>query len=45
MSQSIKFLTEAQIEEKRAQRQEEWDRTRKESDPIGIILIDQNLRL
>ncbi|KAJ6220462.1 hypothetical protein RDWZM_006274 [Blomia tropicalis] len=34
MSQNIKFLTEAQIEEKRAQRQEEWDRTRKESDPI-----------
>lgn len=39
MSQNISFISEGQIEEKRKKRQEEWEKNRKEDDPIGLILL------
>ncbi|KAI7687042.1 hypothetical protein SSS_00168 [Sarcoptes scabiei] len=35
MSQNISFISEGQIEEKRKKRQEEWEKNRKEDDPIA----------
>ena len=35
-----KFVTENEIEEKRKERQEEWDKVRKPDDPIGKYLFE-----
>lgn len=37
MSKNISFISESDLEEKRKQRQEEWNKTRKENDPLGIL--------
>lgn len=37
VSRPRSFVTEKDIEEKRRQKQEEWERTRKPEDPIGML--------
>lgn len=37
MSQNISFVSESVIEEQRKQRQSEWEKTRKEDDPLGLF--------
>ena len=33
------FVTEKDIEERRRQKQEEWERTRKPDDPLGVYFL------
>jgi hypothetical protein len=33
------FVTEKELEERRAKRQEEWEKTRKPDDPAGELLF------
>lgn len=40
---SNKFVTESQIEEQKRQRQEEWNKTRKEDDPLGMFSIGSDV--
>lgn len=40
MSEKISFVSESVIEEQRKQRQEEWSKNRKESDPIGKLVAN-----